>query len=310
MTPLIHKLWVEKYRPTSFDNYIFYNEHLKHSFLRMVADQSIPHLLLTGPAGCGKTTAAKILISGMNLDSTDVLTLNASDENNVATVREKIKGFVSTASIGPFKIVHLEEADAITPEGQAIMRRLMEECSEYARFLLTANYETKISPPIRSRCQHFSFKSPDVIDVAEYLIQILAAERVKFDLDLLDKYIALGYPDIRKIVNLLQQHTTDGILIKPTTEGDLGDYRFTLLELIELDRWVEARKLLCANVLTEEWESLYRFMYENINRSPKFQQVSNFEEGIIIIAEHLYKNSIVADPEINFAAMMIRLGQL
>ena len=186
----------------------------------------------------------------------------------------------------------------------------MEEYADFARFILTCNYENKVIPPIKSRCQHFHFKAADKNDIAEYLINILAQEEVRFDLNLLDKYIAYGYPDIRKIVNMLQQNAVDGKLQIPKFEGTASDYKFKLIDLLERDKWLDARKLVCGNVTSDEWEDVYRFLYENVARAPKFQQKDKWEEAIITIAEHLYKHSIVADPEINAAAMFIRLGQL
>ena len=305
-----HKLWVEKYRPQTVDEYIFHDTAQKTAVMKMIADKSIPHLLLSGVQGSGKTTLAQILINEMDVDETDVITINASDENSVDTIRDKIKSFITTFAMGEFKIVHLEEADYITPNGQGVMRRMMEEYSDTARFILTCNYENKIIPAVKSRCQQFRFKAGDKVDIAEYAAGILMSEKVKFDLDTLDKYIAIGYPDVRKIVNLLQQYTSDGVLSLPLSDKEAGDYKFKLLDFIERDKWLDARLLCCENVVAEEWEEVYRFLYENLSKAPKFQDKDKWEGGIVIIADHLYKHGIVADPEINAAAMFIRMTQL
>lgn len=257
------------------------------------------------------TTIAKILTRAMELDETDVLVINASDERGIDTFRDTIKNFAGSISFGAFKIVHLEEADMLTPPAQAALKRFMEEVHETVRFILTCNHENKIIAPIKSRCQHFHFKAGDKNDIAEYLVTILAAERVKFDLTLLDRYIAYGYPDIRKIVNLLQQNSIDGVLQPPEIEGSDSDYKFALLDLLERNKWSEARKMLCTSVSNDEWENVYRFLYENINRVPRFaNDREKWEEAILIIAEHLYKHSVCADGEVNMAACIIRLGQL
>jgi hypothetical protein len=146
--------------------------------------------------------------------------------------------------------------------------------------------------------------------IAEYLATILISEKVRFDLQTLDKYVLVGYPDIRKIVNLAQQNTHDGVLQSLTSQGEVGDYKYELVDLIQLDAWGKIRQVVCENVVGEEWEDVYRFLYENLQRAPKFQAVSRWEEGIIIIAEHLYKHALSADPEICAAAMFIRLGQI
>jgi replication factor C small subunit len=305
-----HSLWVEKYRPQTIEQYVFHDQQQKSAVVRYIADQSIPHLLLSGVQGSGKTTLAQILIRAMQLDDSDILTLNASDDRGIDVFRNTIKNFAMSMAMGRFKIVHLEEADQLTPQAQAALKRFMEETSEYVRFILTCNNVSKILPPIASRCQEFHFRAADVNDIAEYLITILAGEGIKFDLDLLDKYVTYGYPDVRKIVNMLQGNSINGELQPPVLSGSTGDYKFKLIDLIEANKWIEARKLVCASVTAEEWEGVYRFLYENISRSPKFAQKDKWEAAIIVIAEHLYKHTIVADPEINAAAMFISLGQL
>jgi DNA polymerase III delta prime subunit len=305
-----HALWSEVYRPQTINEYIFHDEAQKRAIQRMLKDQSIPHLLLSGVQGSGKTTLAKILIRELNIDDIDVLTINASEENSVDTIREKIKNFVTTFALGEFKVVHLEEADYITPNGQAILRNMMETFNETARFILTCNYEHRIIPAIVSRCQHFRFKAGNRDDITEYVATILIKEDVKFDLNDLDKYVSIGYPDVRKIVNLLQQNTSDGVLHETNTSAEGGDYKFQLLEKLEIDDWHGARKLCCGTVVAEEWEEVYRFLYENLDKSKKFSKQDKWEAGIVAIAEHLYKHGICADPEINAAALFITLSTI
>jgi replication factor C small subunit len=305
-----HTLWVEKYRPQALSEYVFPNdEKYSKAFHRMVNDKTIPHLLLSGVQGSGKTTLARILINELQIDETDALVINASDENSVDVMRDKIKSFVSTFAMGTFKVVNLEEADYLSPNAQAILRQVMEEFADTARFILTCNYDNKIIPAIKSRCQHFHFGKPDKDQVTEFAAKVLMAEKAKFTLDQLDGYIAVGYPDIRKIINLLQQNTIEGKLA-PLTDTQTADYKFALLDLIESGDWLQARKLVCEQVTAEEWEDVYRFLYENLYRAPSFSPKDKWEAGIVIIADHLYKHGIVADPEINAAAMFIRLGQV
>jgi DNA polymerase III delta prime subunit len=305
-----HKLWVEKYRPSTFDDYIFHDDSHRTALEQMVEDGTIPQILFSGVQGSGKTTAALILTNELQIDPADVLTINASDENSVDVMRDKIKSFVSTFAMGDFKIVHLEEADYITANGQAVLRRMMEEYADTARFILTCNYEHKIIPAVKSRCQQFRFQKHNVDEVTEYVAKILLQERVKFDLDVLDKYVRVGYPDIRKIINSLQQNSHNGKLMESMSDTQAGDYKFELLDLLETDNWSAARELLCKEVATEEWEDVYRFLYENIGKSKKFSNRNNWESAIVIIADHLYKHSAVSDAEINGAAMLIRLAQI
>jgi replication factor C small subunit len=312
MANLKHKLWTEAYRPKTIEEYIFQDKSHKECVLEMIKNKSIPHILMSGVAGSGKSTLAFILIDAMELDATDVLVLNASDENSVDVIRDKVTSFVSASPMGDFKIILLEEADYITQNGQGVMRRLMEEYSDSARFIITCNYLHKILPAIQSRFTvKFNFKASDRDDITEYVAGVLVKEGIKFDLDTLDTYIDIGYPDIRSILGSLQQYSIKGVLKPPTsTESSSTDYRFKLIDFISTDNWKAARELVCQNVQREEYEDLYRFLYDNISKSPKFKDVDKWGEAIIIIAEHLYKHPSYSDSEINAAAMFLSLGMI
>jgi replication factor C subunit 3/5 len=304
-------LWCEKYRPKTIDDYVFHDNHHRLIINKILEDRAISgHLLLSGVQGTGKTTLALILINELGVDPSDVLIINASDENSVDVIRERIKSVVSTIAMGDFKVILLEEADYISLAGQAVLRKVMEDENSDTRFILTCNYENKIMPAIKSRCQTFRFKASNRDDVTELAAKILLEEQVKFSVDLLDKYVAVGYPDIRKIINLLQQNTVEGKLLPIQANKETGDYKFELLECIEKGMWNGARIAACANVSAEEWEDVYRFLYENLDKSPSFKNKDKWEAGIVIIADHLQKHALVADPEINAAAMFIRLSQI
>ena len=307
----LKKLWVEKHRPRSLNEYVFQDARHKLVFEQMINDQSIPQLLLAGVRGTGKTSLAKILIDGIGLDPSDVIEINASNERGIDTFRTKIEGFSSAMALGRFKVIHLEEADALTPDAQRALKSHMEVVSDSVRFILTVNHVNKVLPEIRSRCQEFSFKSSDLNDITESMISILAIEGVKFDLDSLDSYIAASYPDQRKIINTLQQYTVNGVLLPPSTgSSGSGEWKIPLLDSIGTDNWNAVRKIVCTNVNADEWEEVYRHLYENVHRSPKFAESDKWEEAIITIAEHLYKHTISADSEINMAACLIKLKQV
>ncbi len=277
----------------------------------MLDEGTIPHLLLSGYAGTGKTALAFVIINELHLDPTDLLVINASEENSVEVMREKIKSFVTTFAMGDFKVVLLEEADYISLSGQSVLRRVMEEFEENARFILTCNYENKITTPIKSRSQHFRFKKPDLDDVTEMAAKVLIQEQVVFDLDLLDKYVRVGYPDMRKIINMLQQYTHDGKLLPLTAEEGAGDYKFELLDLIETDDWKGAREAIMGQITTEEWPDIYEFISLNLHKAPKFSADYNkWAEGQLITNQHMVDHTAASVPEMNGLALFLRLGQL
>lgn len=309
-----HELWVDKYQPTKLSEYVFHDDTHRETISKWIANKTIPNVLLTGVQGTGKTTLAHILCSEIGVDPFDVLLIEASDENSIDVMRDKIKGFISTFALGStHKIVILDEADYISQPGQAILRHLIGNNSDHVRFILTCNYENRLSPPLKSRLQQLRFKAPNVDDVTTIAATILIKEDVTFDLPTLDTYVAVGYPDIRSIIQLLERNTTTDRKLSPpsTTVGDgCGDIKFELLDLIESDNWIKARELVCGAVTGEEWSEMYTFLYNNIHKSVKFQNQDHWDQAMIHIAEHAYKHEMVAAPEINMAALLIKLTMI
>lgn len=303
--------WVLMHQPKSLDEYIWQNSIQQTKFTEMVEKQNIPgHLLLSGVQGTGKTTLANILINNMPVDHDyDVKRINASDENSVDDMRTKIKSFIQTFASGSFKIVLLDEADRLSQGAQMILRGMMDEYLDVARFILTCNYDHKIIPALKSRCMSYHFKSPDPTDIALYVAAILKQEKVKASISTIDKYVAINYPDVRKIVQTVQQHVTDGMLADPKDVDDTNDFKLELLELIIAGDWKKARALICSTAMGEtEWEDLYVFLYKNISKCTKWN-ADKQDEAVILIADYMDKHTRVADPEINAAALFIQLSK-
>lgn len=308
---LKNKLWVEKYKPLTLSNYIFQNtEH--ENIINNAISQNLPgHILLSGDAGTGKTSLSNLIISTLNIDPIDVLKINASDENSVDIIRNKILNFITIVPNGDFRIVQLEEADYLTPNAQAALRQILEEYVDHAKFILTCNYVHKIIPALKSRMNvEVNFKTPDKTKIAKKVIDILLTENINFQPDLVFKYIDICYPDMRKTLQTLQQHCVDNVLLNPTNNESNSDYKFKFLELIEKDNWQESRELICSQVTNDETESVYRFLYENLSSSKKFKEKENWEIGQVKIAEYLYKDGLVWDREINLSALIIELGMI
>lgn len=303
-----HDLWAESHSPATLDDYVFQSSKQRTIFKQAVANKALSgHLLLYGVHGTGKTTLAKLLVRELGVLEDDLLIVKAADDNSVEFFRDQVKSFIYSFPTGEFRVVLLDEADFISQSAQAVLLKYMEDPDSPTRFILTCNYVNKIRPALQSRCQRYHFAAMDQDDVTEYVANILIQEKVKFDLDVLDSYVAVGYPDIRGTINMLQPNCATGKLLPFEGDGSTNDYLFELLPLIKGGEWVSARQLLCKNVCPEEWEQVYRFIYENISDCFNANQV---EEALIIIAEHLYYHSIVADPEINAAAMIAKLSQI
>lgn len=302
------KLWVEAYRPKTLDGYVFRDEHQKAQIERWVKDGSIPHLLLSGNAGIGKTTLAKILFNELDINDLDIMEINASRENNAETIRDKITNFVRMIPFGAFKIVLLDEADYLTPNAQAILRGVMEEYHTTARFILTCNYPNRIIPAIHSRCQGFHIERVDITEFTARVATILVEEKVDFDLDTLDTFVKATYPDLRKCINMVQMNSLDGALHMPE-KGDASeaDYKLEMVELFKKGKISEARKLVCGQARPEEMEEIYRWLYDNISI---FGDDAKQEKAILIIKQGLVDHTLVIDPEINLAATLIRLANI
>jgi replication factor C small subunit len=302
------ELWVEKYRPKSIDGYVFRDAHQRKQVETWIKDKSIPHLLLSGSAGIGKTTLAKILIHELGIEDYDVLEINASRTNSVDDVRDKITNFVQMIPFGPFKVVLLDEADYLSPNAQAALRGVMEEYHATSRFVLTCNYPNRIIPALHSRCQGFHVERTDQTEFTARAATILVEENVEFDLDTLDAYVKVTYPDLRKCIQLLQQNTQEGQLVPPN-KGDAGaaDWKFDMAELFKAGKILEARKLLCGKLRAEEMEEVFVWLYNNLEI---FGGEENQYKAILIIKQGLVDHTLIVDPEINLSATLVRLARL
>ena len=304
----IKDLWVEKYRPKTVDGYVFRDDHQRKQINTWIKDKSIPHLLLSGAAGIGKTTLAKVLINELGIEDYDVLEINASRTNSVEDVRDKITNFVQMIPFGPFKVVLLDEADYLSPNAQAALRGVMEEYHATSRFILTCNYPNRIIPALHSRCQGFHVERTDLTEFTARVATILVDESVDFDLDTLDLYVKVAYPDLRKCINLVQQNVQEGSLAAPN-KGDAGeaDWKFEMVSMFKAGKITEARKFLCGKIRAEEMEEVYRWLYDNLEI---FGEESNQDSAIVIIKAGLVDHVVCADSEINLAATLVKLARL
>ena len=297
-----HTLWVERYRPKTLDTYIG-NEQLKSKVKVYLESGDLPHLLLFGKAGTGKTTLAKLLVN--NIDC-DYLYINASDENNVETVRSKVKNFASTMGFKDYKVIILDECDYITPNAQAALRNLMETFSKHCRFILTCNFVERIIDPIQSRCQSFQVIPPSKKEVAVHMTNILKEEGIASKVDDIAGLVNAGYPDIRRVINSCQRQCVDGMLVVDKQSLVESDYKMKLMEIIKKENKKDAfkgvRKLLADSQVTD-FAELYKLMYDEVDS----YGTGHIAECILIIAKYQLSDSQVVDKEINAMAMIIEL---
>jgi len=302
MESLKHSLWVEKYRPSSLENYIG-NDHLKSKVSVYLESGDIPHLLLFGRAGTGKTTLAKLLIN--NIDC-DYLYINASDENSVDVVREKVKNFASTLGFKDMKVIILDECDYITPNAQAALRNLMETFSKNCRFILTCNYVERIIDPIQSRCQSFQIIPPDRKQVAQHLANILGNENIEYDIKDIATIVNSGYPDIRRVINGAQRQVVNGNLVIDENTITQNDYKTKVLEILETQdkksSFQNIRQLLADSKVTD-FSDLFRLMFDTVDD----WGTGHIAECILILSKYQQSDAVVVDKEINIMAMFVEL---
>lgn len=304
------ELWTEKYRPQTLDGYVFTDPVQREQIEYFIKEKSIPHLLFTGPAGTGKTTLAKILVNCLNIDSYDFLQVNASRDNGVDFLKSKIEGFVSTLPFGDLKIVLLDEADYLSHNAQAILRGLMETYQAQARFILTANLAHKIISPLKSRCQQIVIDKTDKTEFTTRAATVLLNEGIDFEIDTLDSYVRVTYPDLRNCLKQLQTNSVTGSLTiaKSAGDGSSIDYKLEVVELFKAGKIREARTLFCTHTSADECESVFTWMHNNLDlwaNTPEGQ-----DEAIKIIRKGAATHSLVADHEINLSATFVELSQI
>jgi len=297
-----HTLWIEKFRSQTLDQYIG-NETIKSRISDCIEQNDIPHFIFSGTAGTGKTTLAKLIINNIKCD---YIYLNASDENGIDMIREKVKGFASAASFQPIKVVILDEADFLTQPAQAALRNIIEEYSASTRFILTCNYIERLIEPLTSRCEIHILKPPSMGEVAKHVCtNILDVENIKYDIKEVAALIKDSYPDIRSIIKNLQAGTRDSQFIFTVSSTDWLNKLVDILTKPTKNSWVEMRQII-ADTQVNDYQPLIEYLFENVEKYGK-----GFEAEIIIeLDETQYRSRVVPDKEITIAALLNKLLQI
>jgi replication factor C small subunit len=307
------QLWREKYRPKTIDDYVWVDQNQRDQVERWIDEKNLPDLLLSGPAGIGKSSASKMILSEIGVDPSDIKYINASKENKIDDFRN-LENFIDTMPMGEFKYVILDEADRITSNAMDLLKNMMEEYSSTCRWILTTNHPNKITPPIKSRCVWFHFEKLDWEQFLTRSAHILMAENIELDddaLDILQEYVTASYPDLRKCINYLQQNSRDGKLHRPSASSASSgtqEYLVTAISHFKTGDIKRAREIISANVQENDYEDIYRLLYRNLNWWGTTENQQN--AAVIQIANRLRDHAVIADPEICLSALLIELAEI
>ena len=305
------ELWTEKYRPKRINDYVFKDEKQKKQIAKWIASGALPHMLLSGAPGTGKSTLVKVLLNELGVDPFDVLEVNASKDNGVDFIRDKITKFSETMGVGEMKYIFLDEADGLSPPAQGVLRGTLEKYASSVRFLLTCNYPHKIIDAIKSRCEtgRMHIEKLDTSEFYMRLVNVLDLESIEIDPDALEAIVQKTYPDLRRGISMIQANSFGGKLVSPDVDSEVvSDYKLDMIALFRSRKYKEARQLICTKVGREEYEDIYSFMYQNLEVWGEEDDKQN--KAILVIRDGLVKHTMCADVEINLSATLVELEMI
>jgi replication factor C small subunit len=308
----VKELWSEKYRPYTLDGYVFRDKNQRKQIDRWIAEGALPHMLLSGSPGTGKSTLVEALLHELDINEFDILKVNASKDNGVDYIRDKITNFAEKMGYGEMRYVFLDEADGLSPPAQGTLRGVMEKYATSVRFLLTCNYPNKIIQAIHSRCEagRLTIEKLETGEFYMRLVDILDKEKIEIDPDALEEIVKRTYPDLRRGISQIQANSIDGKLQKPSEHNDdMFDYRTDMVALFRSKRFREARQLICKQIQQEEYEGLFTFMYQNLDVWAD-GDTNKEDRCLLVIRDGLVNHTMCSDLEINLSATLCELEMI
>lgn len=301
------EIWVKKYMPTKLADYVFKDDKQRQEIEGWIKSGALPTMLLSGAPGVGKSALINVLLSELKVDKFDILEINASKNNGVDYIKDTVTKFAETMGYGDIRYVILQEADHLSVNAQAILRDDMEKYSNSVRYLMTVNYPRKIIPALHSRAE-LGKMVIDKLDRDEFTLRIcniLIAENIEFEMDVVDAIVNDTYPDLRRGISSAQKNSISGTLTLPNITEAVADYKIDMIALFKAKKYKEARQLIVSQVRQEEYEDIFRFMYQNLELWGETDEQQN--KALLVIRDGLVKHTSIADAEINLSATIVEL---
>jgi replication factor C small subunit len=302
------EMWSETYRPKIIGDYVFKDQKQKDQIEKWISGGALPHILLSGSPGTGKSTLIQVLLNELKIDPFDILTVNASRDNGVDFIREQVTNFSERMGVGNIRYIFLDEADGLSHAAQGVLRGTLEKYASSVRFLLTCNYPHKIMDAIKSRCE-IGRMHIEKLDAGEFytrLIDILEKESIEIDPDALESIVQKTYPDLRRGISMIQKNSISGKLTSPDLDSEVAsEYKTDMVVLFKAGRFTDARKLICEKVSKDEYDEIYTFMYQNLEVWSEDDIMQS--RLLIAIRDGMINHTMCNDIELNLSATFAQL---